>query len=458
MQKGQLLAIFPARKIDIALRGYSAGTHFDMDQIALPVQLVWDVPNVVSTKHWNLLDQLMPLYSCVQKYTNYDSPTMGLMPELYVSLAIIPNEVTQSRRKRGVLIELLEPDDDSDGKRPRKRKLHAKYRLRFVNKVHEAYYTMDPIKADDGSHLKVALFDENNEKITFGPMSSASVEVVALHGDFNVDGQDYWTSEEFSHCVVCPHHRKEASILGGDRILVLAEGEACLGNAFFQVTSFLARTGKFKMGIMLASVQEERIQEGISEPLLVKDRQLEGLPPAFRFHPTDEELILHYLCNRATIPEMDIYNMEPWDLPARAKFGDCEWYLSCFPKKEWHIFCHRKYPISSGYWMATGKARRLTLSGAAGKMLGSKRRLVFHLLSGKMTGWVMHEYHLPDNTTLRSIISSTTASSSTSSTRDEWVLCRIFKKTDLLQPSPFLDDDAPVPPLRDCRLQAFLSV
>jgi len=116
MQKGQLLAIFPATKIDIALRGYSAGAHFDMDQIALPVQLVWDVPNVVSTKHWNLLDQLMPLYSCVQKYTNYDSPTMGLMPELYVSLAIIPNEVTQSRRKRGVLIELLEPDDDSDGK------------------------------------------------------------------------------------------------------------------------------------------------------------------------------------------------------------------------------------------------------------------------------------------------------------------------------------------------------
>jgi len=423
MQKGQLLAIFPARKIDIALRGYSAGAHFDMDQIALPVQLVWDVPNVVSTKHWNLLDQLMPLYSCVQKYTNYDSPTMGLMPELYVSLAIIPNEVTQSRRKRGVLIELLEPDDDSDGKRPRKRKLHAKYRLRFVNKVHEAYYTMDPIKADDGSHLKVALFDENNEKITFGPMSSASVEVVALHGDFNIDGQDYWTSEEFSHCVVCPHHRKEASILGGDRILVLAEGEACLSNAFFQVTSFLARTGKFKMGIMLASVQEERIQEGISEPLLVKDHRLEGLPPAFRFHPTDEELILHYLCNRATIPEVDIYSLEPWDLPAKAKFGDCEWYLSCFcfSKKEWHPFCHRKYSTSSsGYWMATGKASRITLSGAADKIvLGSKRSLVFHLgrpPSGKKTGWIMHEYRLPDNATLRSIVSGTTASSSTSST------------------------------------------
>ena len=48
-----------------------------------------------------------------------------------------------------------------------------------MNKVHEAYYTMDPIKADDGSHLKVALFDENNMKITFGSLSSASVEVAS---------------------------------------------------------------------------------------------------------------------------------------------------------------------------------------------------------------------------------------------------------------------------------------
>ena len=75
---------------------------------------------------------------------------------------------------------------------------------------------------------------------------------------------------------MCPRHKKEGSVLRGDRILVLAEGEACLGNAFFQVTSFLARTGKFKMGVVLASVQEERIQEGISEPLLVKDHRLEG--------------------------------------------------------------------------------------------------------------------------------------------------------------------------------------
>ncbi|KAK4430014.1 NAC domain-containing protein 1 [Sesamum alatum] len=48
-----------------------------------------------------------------------------------------------------------------------------------------------------------------------------------------------------------------------------------------------------------------------------------GLPPGFRFHPTDEELIMHYLRNQATsrpcpvsiIPEVDIYKFDPWELP-----------------------------------------------------------------------------------------------------------------------------------------------
>ncbi|KAF9674424.1 hypothetical protein SADUNF_Sadunf10G0125800 [Salix dunnii] len=47
------------------------------------------------------------------------------------------------------------------------------------------------------------------------------------------------------------------------------------------------------------------------------------LPPGFRFHPTDEELIMYYLRNQATsrpcpasiIPEVDIYKFDPWQLP-----------------------------------------------------------------------------------------------------------------------------------------------
>ena len=47
------------------------------------------------------------------------------------------------------------------------------------------------------------------------------------------------------------------------------------------------------------------------------------LPPGFRFHPTDEELILHYLRKKlastplpvSIIAEVDIYKFDPWELP-----------------------------------------------------------------------------------------------------------------------------------------------
>lgn len=47
------------------------------------------------------------------------------------------------------------------------------------------------------------------------------------------------------------------------------------------------------------------------------------LPPGFRFHPTDEELVAYYLDRKINggiielevIPEVDLYKCEPWDLP-----------------------------------------------------------------------------------------------------------------------------------------------
>lgn len=47
------------------------------------------------------------------------------------------------------------------------------------------------------------------------------------------------------------------------------------------------------------------------------------LPPGFRFHPTDEELVMHYLCRKCAtqsisvpiIAEIDLYKYDPWDLP-----------------------------------------------------------------------------------------------------------------------------------------------
>lgn len=47
------------------------------------------------------------------------------------------------------------------------------------------------------------------------------------------------------------------------------------------------------------------------------------LPPGFRFHPTDEELIMYYLKRKITgkklffdaVTELNVYKFSPWDLP-----------------------------------------------------------------------------------------------------------------------------------------------
>jgi hypothetical protein len=49
----------------------------------------------------------------------------------------------------------------------------------------------------------------------------------------------------------------------------------------------------------------------------------ESLPPGFRFHPTDEELITYYLTRKVSdvgftskaIAVVDLNKCEPWDLP-----------------------------------------------------------------------------------------------------------------------------------------------
>ncbi|GJN24984.1 hypothetical protein PR202_gb12764 [Eleusine coracana subsp. coracana] len=125
-----------------------------------------------------------------------------------------------------------------------------------------------------------------------------------------------------------------------------------------------------------------------------------NLPPGFRFHPTDEELVAHYLCARAAgrrppvpiIAELDLYRFDPWDLPKRALFGRREWYF--FTPRD------RKYPNGSrpnraagtGYWKATGADKPVAHGG---RTVGIKKALVFYHGKpprGVKTEWIMHEY------------------------------------------------------------------
>lgn len=53
-----------------------------------------------------------------------------------------------------------------------------------------------------------------------------------------------------------------------------------------------------------------------------------GVPPGFRFHPTDEELLYYYLKKKISfqkfdmevIREVDLNKMEPWDLQGKVYY------------------------------------------------------------------------------------------------------------------------------------------
>ncbi|XP_057728780.1 NAC transcription factor 56 [Arachis stenosperma] len=166
--------------------------------------------------------------------------------------------------------------------------------------------------------------------------------------------------------------------------------------------------------------------------------QQPNLPPGFRFHPTDEELVVHYLKKKAAsaplpvaiIAEVDLYKFDPWELPAKATFGEQEWYF--FSPRD------RKYPngarpnraATSGYWKATGTDKPVLTSGGTQKV-GVKKALVFY--GGKpprgiKTNWIMHEYRLADNKPNNRPPGCDLGNKKNSLRLDDWVLCRIYKK------------------------------
>ncbi|KAK1260488.1 NAC domain-containing protein 100 [Acorus gramineus] len=163
-----------------------------------------------------------------------------------------------------------------------------------------------------------------------------------------------------------------------------------------------------------------------------QDPSLEGhidLPPGFRFHPTDEELITHYLSKKVSdvrfeavaIGEVDLNKCEPWDLPAgKAKMGEKEWYFFCVKDRKYPTGLRTNRATDAGYWKATGKDKEIYRAKA---FVGMKKTLVFYkgrAPKGEKTNWVMHEYRLDGKYSLYNL--SNTA-------KNEWVICRVFQKS-----------------------------
>ncbi|KAG9452410.1 hypothetical protein H6P81_005314 [Aristolochia fimbriata] len=150
------------------------------------------------------------------------------------------------------------------------------------------------------------------------------------------------------------------------------------------------------------------------------------VPPGFRFHPTDEELVDYYLRKKVAsrridldvIKDIDLYKIEPWDLQEKCKIGTEE-------QNEWYFFSHKdkKYPTgtrtnratTAGFWKATGRDKAIY---SKHNLIGMRKTLVFYkgrAPNGQKSDWIMHEYRLETN-------------ENGTPQEEGWVVCRVFKK------------------------------
>ncbi|XVE71384.1 hypothetical protein DITRI_Ditri10aG0145900 [Diplodiscus trichospermus] len=153
----------------------------------------------------------------------------------------------------------------------------------------------------------------------------------------------------------------------------------------------------------------------------------ETLPPGFRFHPTDEELITYYLVNKISdgsftgraIGDVDLNKCEPWDLPGKAKMGEKEWYFFSLRDRKYPTGVRTNRATNTGYWKTTGKDKEI-FNSVTSELVGMKKTLVFYrgrAPRGEKTNWVMHEYRIHSKSSFRT------------SKQDEWVVCRVFQKS-----------------------------
>lgn len=160
------------------------------------------------------------------------------------------------------------------------------------------------------------------------------------------------------------------------------------------------------------------------------------VPPGFRFHPTEEELLHYYLRKKVAskkidldvIRDVDLNKLEPWDIQEKCRIGST-------PQNDWYFFSHKdkKYPTgtrtnratAAGFWKATGRDKVIY---SCSKRIGMRKTLVFYkgrAPHGQKSDWIMHEYRLDDNIHDTSVCGLVVGEANS---EDGWVVCRVFKK------------------------------
>ncbi|KAK8964082.1 NAC domain-containing protein 43 [Platanthera guangdongensis] len=182
------------------------------------------------------------------------------------------------------------------------------------------------------------------------------------------------------------------------------------------------------------------------------------VPPGFRFHPTEEELLSYYLWKKVAcekidldvIRDVDLNRLEPWDIQGinypRFNSLKLEQYVQTIgstPQNDWYFFSHKdkKYPTgtrtnratAAGFWKATGRDKVICTSF---KRIGMRKTLVFYkgrAPHGQKSDWIMHEYRLEEHSdhNPNSLCNELSPITDILAQEEGWVVCRVFKKKTL---------------------------
>ncbi|KAL6856966.1 hypothetical protein ACP4OV_018348 [Aristida adscensionis] len=172
------------------------------------------------------------------------------------------------------------------------------------------------------------------------------------------------------------------------------------------------------------------------------DQQAPCVPPGFRFHPTEEELVGYYLARKVAsqkidldiIREVDLYRIEPWDLQERCGGGRCggggggaeeeeptELYFFSYKDRKYPSGTRTNRATAAGFWKATGRDKPVLSTSprsATVTVIGMRKTLVFYrgrAPNGRKTDWIIHEYRLQSN-------------EHAPAQEEGWVVCRAFQK------------------------------
>nr|GMD67422.1 NAC transcription factor 29-like [Ipomoea batatas] len=160
-----------------------------------------------------------------------------------------------------------------------------------------------------------------------------------------------------------------------------------------------------------------------------------NFPPGYRFLPTDEELILHYLKKRIMnyvlphnqIQEVNLYKYSPEELSGRyPKLGEKDFYFFTHRDRKYKNGNRPSRAAGDGYWKATTADKPIT-HRVDGPVIGHKKTLVYYEgrpPKGEKTNWIMHEFTVEEGT----ITPKPRGDNVDPMRLDDWVLCRIHKK------------------------------